>query len=126
MKPDSERHLPERELSQPDSQLEMSAGKASGLQIALTALLCVVVVSIMVFALNRPGNDVTASSPPAQTAGPQTTGAAPQDQPAAPQSGGNVAGGENTAPKAPPAAANEPAQQPVPEQAKPTTDGSQR
>ena len=107
---------------QADPQLQLSHGRASGLQITLVALGCAFILGIMIYGLNRPvREDVIASSP-----GQQTTGAAPAAEPA--QTGGNVAGGENAAPKVEAAPQNEPARQPAPQQTKPgvTEDDSKR
>jgi hypothetical protein len=110
--------IPPAEI-QPDPQLQLSEGRASGLQIAIVALACTFILGLMIYGLGRPattdGND-TASAPPAQT-----TGSAPPAEPAAPQSGGNVAGGDNAAPKGEAAQPqqDQPAQEQVPQQTKP-------
>jgi hypothetical protein len=99
---------------QPDPQLQLSQGRATGIQITLVAIACMLIVSLMIYGLNRPGaEDITASAPPAA----QTTGNGPGAEPAA-QTGGNTAGGENVAPKGD-AGPDQPAQQPVPQQTKP-------
>lgn len=102
---------------QPDPQLRLSRGRASGMQIAIVTIACMLILGFMIYGLGRPATDgsVIAASPPAQ----ETTGAAPP----APQTGGNVAGGENAAPKSEAApqdaSRDEPAQRPVPQQTKP-------
>lgn len=109
-------HISRTEPIQPDPQLRLSEGRASGIQITLVAIACVLIVSLMIYGLNRPATeDVAASAPPAQ----QTTGAAPPAAEPAAQTGGNVAGGGNAAPKGETAAQDRPAQQPVPQQTKP-------
>jgi hypothetical protein len=113
--------IPETELIQADPQLQLSEGRASGLQIALVACACLLVIGVTIFGLGRPATtdgNIMASSPPAQ----ETTGAANPAEPALPQTGGNVPGGENVAP---PAAApqNIPANEPVPQQVKPGVVG---
>lgn len=106
---------PEERISQteiqPDPQLQLSQGRASGLQIAVVALATMLLLGVMVYGLGRPATDgsVTASAPPAQ----ETTGAA------APQTGGNVAGGENATPKDASAPQDQPPQQQAPQQTKP-------
>jgi hypothetical protein len=72
------RDLPPTELNQPDPQLSLSSGRASALQITLTALGSIFIVALMIYGLNRPMNEPgqVASAPPAQ----ETTGAAPQQQ----------------------------------------------
>jgi hypothetical protein len=99
---------------EPDPQLQLSQGRASGLQIAIVTLACSFILGLMIYGLNQPVSENTmASAPPAG----ETTGAAP----AAPQSGGNVAGGKNAAPKSETAPQEQqPAQQPVPQQTKPS------
>jgi hypothetical protein len=66
----------------PDPQLSLSSGRASVLQIALTALGSIFIVALMIYGLNRPMNErgQIASAPPA----PETTGAAQQEQRAQP------------------------------------------
>ena len=108
-------HISRTEPIQPDPQLQRSEGRASGIQITLVAIACMLIVSLMIYGLNRPATEnVTASAPPAQ----QTTGTAPPAAEPAPQTGGNVAGGENVAPKGE-AGPDQPAQQAVPQQTKP-------
>lgn len=109
---------------QADPQLQLSEGRASGLQIAAVAFACMLIVGITVYGLGRPSatdGDIMASSPPAQ----ETTGAAPAEPaaPPAPQTGASVPGGENVAP------AGEmpqqiPAEEPVPHLVKPGVVGS--
>ena len=86
--------------------MQLSEGRASGLQIALIAFACILVVGMMVYGLNQPTSDgnVTASAPAAQT-----TGTAPP----APQTGDNVAPKTEAGPQ------DQPAQQPMPQQTKP-------
>jgi hypothetical protein len=76
------RDLPPIELNQPDPQLSLSFGRASALQITLTALGSIFIVALMIYGLNRPMNEPgqVASAPPAQ----ETTGAAQQQQQAQP------------------------------------------
>lgn len=108
--------IPPQEI-QPDPQLQLSEGRANGLQIAVIAFACALILGLMIYGLNQPISDgsVTASAP-----SPQTTGAAPPTERPAPQSGGNVAGGENAAPKSEVAQPqDQPAQRPQPRQAKP-------
>jgi hypothetical protein len=103
------------ESIQPDPGLQLSEGRASGIQITMVAIACMLIVSLMIYGLNRPATeDITASAPPAA----QTTGAAPPPGEPAAQTGGNTAGGENVAPKGE-AGPDQPAQQPVPQQTKP-------
>jgi hypothetical protein len=96
----SRERIAEPELVQADPQLQLSEGRASGLQIAAVAFACMLIVGITVYGLGRPGTDgnIMASSPPAQ----ETTGAAAPAEPAAPQpapqTGASVPGGENVAP----------------------------
>ncbi len=112
---------------QADPQLQLSEGRASGLQIALVACACILVIGLTIFGLGRPAptdGDIMAGTPPAQ----ETTGAAPASEPAPPQTGGNVAGGENRAP-ATATPQNNPAQdipasEPVPHLVKPGVVGS--
>jgi hypothetical protein len=103
---------------QPDPQLQLSEGRASAWQIAVVALACVAVIGVTIYGLGRPATtdgSVTASAP-----SQETTGAAPPAEPAAPQTGGNVAGGDNIAPKGEAAQPqDQPAQEPVPQQTKP-------
>jgi hypothetical protein len=109
---------------QADPQLQLSEGRASGLQIAAVAFACLLIVGITVYGLGRPSatdGDIMASSPPAQ----ETTGAAPAEPaaPPAPQTGASVPDGENVAP------AGEmpqqiPAEEPVPQLVKPGVVGS--
>jgi hypothetical protein len=112
--------IPPAERTQPDPQLELSHGRASGLQIGLIALACLAVVALTMYGLGRPATtdgDISASAPSAQT-----TGSAPPAEAPAPQNGGNVAGGENVAPKPPAsdaASPQQPATEPVPQQVKP-------
>jgi hypothetical protein len=96
--------LPPTELEQPDPQLALSTGRATALQIALTAIATILILGVMIYGLNRPLNEPgqIASAPPAP--GQETTGAAPQGQPAQPAA---------QEPQ------NEPAQQPQPELVKP-------
>lgn len=112
---------------QADPQLQLSEGRASGLQIALVACACILIIGVTIFGLGRPAptdGNIMAGTPPAQ----ETTGAAPPAEPAAPQTGGSVAGGENR----PPAGAtpqdnpaqNIPAQEPAPHLVKPGVVGS--
>jgi hypothetical protein len=104
---------------QPDPQLQLSQGRATGIQITLVAIACMLIVSLMVYGLSRPTTEnIAAPAPDAE----QTTGSAPPAAaPAAPQTGGNVAGGDNAAPKdeGTPSQQQQPAQQPVPQQQKP-------
>ena len=74
----SEDHISRAEAFQPDPQLQLSEGRASGLQIALIAFACMLVVGMMIYGLNQPTSDgnVTASAPAAQTTG--TAPPAPQ------------------------------------------------
>ncbi len=68
---------------QADPQLQLSEGRASGLQIAVVAFACMLIIGITIYGLGRPAptdGDIMASAPPAQ----ETTGAAPADT-AAPQ-----------------------------------------
>jgi hypothetical protein len=98
---------------QPDPQLQLSQGRATGIQITLVAIACMLIVSLMIYGLSRPANENIAAPTPKTE---QTTGSASPAGPTAPQTGGNVAGGDNAAPK------NEavpPQQQPVPQQQKP-------
>ncbi len=88
---------------QADPQLQLSHGRASGLQITIVTLACMFILGLMIYGLNQPVREnLTAGSP-----APQTTGAAPAE-PAAPRA--------------------DPAQQPVPQQTKPgvTEDDSKR
>ena len=112
---------------QADPQLQLSEGRASGLQIAAVAFACMLIVGVTVYGLGRPSStdgDIMASAPPAQE---ETTGAAapaePAADPAAPQTGASVPGGENIAP-----AGEEPlpipAEEPVPHLVKPGVVGS--
>ncbi len=123
-KPIRERPL-DPEPVQADPQLQLSEGRASGLQIAVVAFACMLIVGITVYGLGRPSatdGNIMASAPPAQ----ETTGAAPPAEPApqpAPQTGASVPDGENVAP------AGEmpqpiPAEEPVPHQVKPGVVGS--
>ncbi len=110
------------EPAQADPQLQLSEGRASGLQIATVAFACMLIVGITVYGLGRPAatdGDIMASAPSAQE---ETTGAAAPAEPAAPQpapqTGASVPDGENVAP------AGEmpqqiPAEEPVPHQVKP-------
>ncbi len=102
---------------QPDPQLQLSQGRATGIQITLVAIACMLIVSLMIYGLSPTTENITAPAPETQ----QTTGSAPPAAgPAAPQSGGNVAGGDNAAPKDERAPSQQqPAQQPVPQQQKP-------
>lgn len=120
-------HAPQTRLVQADPQLQLSEGRASGLQIALVACACILIIGVTIFGLGRPAptdGDIMAGTPPAQ----ETTGAAPPAEPAAPQTGGSVAGGENR----PPAGATPqdipaqdiPATEPVPHLVKPGVVGS--
>jgi hypothetical protein len=72
--------MPPAELEQPDPQLSLSSGKASALQITLTAVASLFILGLMIYGLNQPLREPsqTASAPPAQ----ETTGAAPQAEPA--------------------------------------------
>lgn len=118
----------ETELVQADPQLQLSEGRASGLQIAVVAFACMLIVGITVYGLGRPGSDgdIMAAAPSAQETTGETTGAAPAGEPAAPpapQTGASVPGGENVAP------AGEmpeqiPAKEPVPHLLKPGVVGS--
>jgi hypothetical protein len=98
------------EHREPDPERQLSEGRASGIQITVVAIACMLLVSLMIYGLNRPATDeLAATAPP----GPQTTGAAPPGpEPAAPHTGGNVAGGENAAPKGETATQGQPATQP--------------
>jgi hypothetical protein len=119
---DRDPRIPVTEKLQPDPQLQLSHGRASGLQITIIAIACIFILGLMIYGLGRPATDgsVIASSPPAQ----ETTGAAP----ATPQAGGNVPAGENAAPKGDAPAKDAPAGQPAPQQTKPgvTEDDSKR
>ncbi len=121
---DDNRRRPTPDELQPDPQLKLSTGRANWMRITMVAAACAVILGLMIYGLNQPTQDgSTAATSPS---GQQTTGAAPQ--PEQPQSGGNVAGGENAEPKQPASKQQTgPAQQPIPEQAKPTTpDDSKR
>jgi len=112
----------EPEPVQPDPALQLSEdGRASGTQITLVAIGCMLIVALMIYGLGRPATtdgNLIASGPPAQE---QTTGAAPPAEQPPAQSGGNVAGGDNPEPQKPaqPAAQEQSGQQPVPEKTKP-------
>ncbi len=82
---------------QPDPQLHLSEGRATGMQIAIVTLACAFILGLMIYGLGRTAEtdgNIMASAPRAQT-----TGAATPAEPAAPQ--------------------QQPAQQPVPQQTKP-------
>ena len=84
-------------MAQADPQLQLSEGRASGLQIAVVAFACMLVIGVTIFGLGRPNQtdgNIMAETPPAQ----ETTGAATPAEPASPQTGGNVAGGDNAPP----------------------------
>ena len=120
----SKDRISEIERSQPDPQLQLSHGHASKLQITLVALACVIILGMMIYGLSRPERDGSAAWSPS----PQTSGSAPTSEPGAPQTGGNVAGGENAAPKSEAVSQDQPAKKPVPQLTKPgvTEDDSAR
>jgi hypothetical protein len=82
MQRDPERIEPE---FQPDPQLRLSEGRASGLQITIVALACTFILGLMIYGLNQPVTErIIASAPQAQT-----TGVAPTEpQQANPDAGG--------------------------------------
>jgi hypothetical protein len=123
-KPIRERTL-DPEPVQADPQLQLSEGRASGLQIAVVAFVCMLIVGITVYGLGRPSatdGNIMASSPPAQ----ETTGAAPAEPAAtqpAPQTGASVPDGDNVAPTGE-MPQQIPAEEPVPHLVKPGVVGS--
>lgn len=114
-----DKDVPPAELEQPDPQLSLSSGKASALQITLTAVAIAFILGVTVYGLNRPipePNEIAATSPARENV-QETTGTAPQAQPGA---------GPQQNPQAQ-QAQPEPAQQPQPEPQKPAQpDDSQR
>jgi len=107
--------FPGDEPIQPDPQLQLSqGGRATGIQITMVAIACMLIVALLIYGLNQPVSEgpLTASAPQGQ----ETTGTAP---PQTPQTGGNVAGGENAAPTDQAAPQQQPAQEPTPQQQKP-------
>src|SRR5262245_25704820 len=49
--------LPPTELEQPDPQLSLSSGRATAMQIALTAVASLFILGLMIYGLNRPLNE---------------------------------------------------------------------
>jgi len=110
----SEQDIPSIERIQPDLE-RLSEGSASGIQITVVAIACMLIVSLMIYSLNRPASELIAAAPPAA----QTTGTAPSAAQPVAQTGGTIAGSENAFPKGYSAAQDRPAQQSVPLQTKP-------